>query len=75
MKIPQQCGVELLNLVVMETTRSRGGYIYLKDMHVVWYGMFSVSTVDFHVASVAQTKSLDKLRQIVFRQITIAVFE
>jgi len=64
MKRPQQCGAELLNLVVMETTRSRGGYIYLKDMPVVWYGTFSVSTVDLHVASVAQTKSLDKLRQI-----------
>jgi len=64
MKRPQQCGAELLNLVVMKMARSRGGYIYLKDMPLVWYGTFSVSTVDFHVASVAQTKSLDKLRQI-----------
>jgi hypothetical protein len=64
MKKPQQCGADLINLVVMETTRSCGGYIYLKDMPVVWCGTLSVSAVDFHVVSVAQTKSLDKIRRI-----------
>jgi len=39
-------------------------YIYLKDMPVVWRGTLSVSEVDFYVASVAQTESLDKLQQI-----------
>jgi hypothetical protein len=49
MKRPQRCGADLLNLVVMETTRSCGGYIYLKDMPVVWCGTLSVSAVDFLV--------------------------
>jgi len=61
MKRHQHCGADLLNLVVMETTRSCGGYIYLKDMPVVWCGTLSLSAVDFHVASVAP---LDKHRQI-----------
>jgi len=46
------------------------GYIYLKDMPVVWRGTLSVTAVDVYVASVGQTKSLDKLQQNL-EQITI----
>ena len=58
MKRTLQCGSDLMNLVVMETTRNYGGYIYLKDVRVVWCGTLSVSAVDFYFGLVAQAESI-----------------